>query len=157
MPFSEISLYLLFSYHIHLPKCVSVAMATGFVSSACGLSDFLWGLIEFPEAAELPTQQLSLFVGTSAHSPCHFQWMFTPCVGGGNNAMTSVQRKAFWQLPLRIQKEAVVWEAVWHCVRGPTCTIWCAHLCGGRLWGSDDVTDTDALQCGPMKSTQGQM
>lgn len=75
----------------------------------------------------------------------------------GNDAVTSVKRKAFWQLPLRIRREDPVWESAWHCVRGATCTIWCAHLCGGRLWGSDDVTDTDAFQCGPIKSTQGQV
>lgn len=75
--------------------------------------------------------------------------------GWGNNAVTSVKRKAFWQLPLRIQREAPVWESVWHCVQGPTCTIRYTHLCGGTLWGSDDVTDTDAFQCGRIKWNHG--
>lgn len=57
-----------------------------------------------PEAGELPTQQLSLFVETSAHLACHFQWVFIPSVVW---KMTSLKRKAFWQLPLRIDGERV--------------------------------------------------
>lgn len=75
----------------------------------------------------------------------------------GNDAVTSARRKAVWQLPLRIQTEDPVGESVWHCVRGAACTVWCAHLCRGRLWGSDDVTDTDAFQCDPAKSTLEQV
>lgn len=39
-------------------------------------------LIDFPVAGKLLTQQSSLFVKTSAHSACHFHWMFIPSVGG---------------------------------------------------------------------------
>lgn len=74
----------------------------------------------------------------------------------GNDAVTSVKRKALWQLPLRIQREDPVWEPAWHCVRGAACATRCTHLCRGRPWGSDDATD-DAFQCDPVKSTQGQM
>lgn len=52
------------------------------------------------------------------------------------------KRKAFWQLPLPIQREAAVWESAWHCVRGATCIIWRTHLCRGRLQGSDGDTQT---------------
>lgn len=81
-----------FSHHVFPP-----AMAAGFVSSMYRLSDFLRGLIDFPGAAELPTQQLSLFVKTSAHSACHLQWVFLPAVGGELGPWHQL-RLALWQL-----------------------------------------------------------
>ncbi len=77
-----ISCIFCFSHYIHPSKWVLVTMATGFVLSAYRLSDFLQGLIDFTEAGELPTQQLSLFVKTSAHLTRRFQWMFICCVVG---------------------------------------------------------------------------
>lgn len=76
-----------FIFHTLLPsrqscKDVFVTMETGFVGSTDWFSYFLCTLIDFSEAGELPTQQLSLFVNTSAHLACHFQWMFIPSVGG---------------------------------------------------------------------------
>lgn len=62
----------------------------------------------------------------------------------GNDAVTSVKRKVLWQLPPRIRGASPVWEAAWHCDWGTTCTIWCTHLCTGRLQGSDNVTEADA-------------
>lgn len=84
-----------------------------FVLSMYKLSEFLWGLIDFPEARELPTQQLSLFVKTSAHLARRCQWMFIPCCWG-NDAVASVRREASWQLPLHIHGEDPVRKAAWH-------------------------------------------
>lgn len=75
----------------------------------------------------------------------------------GNDAMTLVRERLFDSCHFEYREKLPVWESVWHCVRGATCTIRCTHLCRGRLWGTDDVTDTDAFQCGSIKSTQGQV
>lgn len=69
----------------------------------------------------------------------------------GNDAMTSVRERLFDSCHFEYREKLPIWELVWHCIQGTTCTLY-----RGRLWGSDDVTDTDAFQCGSIKSTQGQ-
>lgn len=137
------------------PKWVPVTMATGFVWSAYRLPDFLWGVFNrFFQRLEScrPSSCLCLCENISTFGLPLPVTVYSLCCWG-NDVVTSARRKAVWQLPLRIQTDDPVWESVWHCVRGAARTVWCAHLCRGRLWGSDDVSDTDAFQREPAKSS----
>lgn len=71
---------LLFS--VHSPTKVGLGNHGNWFCLVHVSTVFLWGLIDFPEAGELPTQQLSFFAKTSAHLAWRLQWMFIPCVVG---------------------------------------------------------------------------
>lgn len=71
---------LLFS--VHSPTKVGLGNHGNWFCLVHVSTVFLWGLIDFPEAGELPTQQLSFFAKTSAHLAWRLQLMFIPCVVG---------------------------------------------------------------------------
>ena len=133
MPLTNIFLYVL-SHYIQPPKCVWVTMATGFVPEWCIISlTFCEGFIKFSRGWRVADPTVASLCGSISTFTLSFPMNVYSLCWWGNNEMTSAKRKAFWQLPLRIQRKAPVWESVWHCVRGPTCTNGHTHLCRGRL------------------------
>lgn len=95
-------------HDIHPPKCVSVTMATGFVSPVDRAPDFLWSLTDLSsgwEAADpalWPCEDISTFDLPFAMSVCSLSWW-------ASNAMTFATCKGF--LTAATDREAAVGES----------------------------------------------